>query len=44
MEGLAKKSNWMEYQTQVKDVEDLQENPLDIMKSTTIIIPTPIKV
>ena len=44
VEGLVGKSNWMDYQTQMKDTEALQENTLAIMKSTTIIIPTPSKV
>ena len=44
VEGLVEKYNWMDYQTNMKDLEDLQENPSGIMKSTTIIIPTPRKV
>ena len=44
MEGLDERNSWMKYQTQMKDADDLQENPLAIMKLTAIIIPTPSKV
>ena len=44
VEGLSGRDNWMEYQTRVKDAEALHENPLAIMKSTAIIVPTPRKI
>ena len=42
--GLDEKDNWMDYQIEMKDAEALRENPSAIVKSTTIIIPTPSKV
>ena len=44
VEGLVERANWMKYQKHVKYAYDLQENPLAIMKSTTVIVPTPSKV
>ena len=41
VEGLNENTNWMENQKQMKDANDLQENPLAIMKSIVVIIPTP---
>ena len=44
IEELAQRANLMEYQPKVESLENLQENPFAIMKSTTMIIPIPSKV
>ena len=44
VEGLAQRDNLMDYRSDMDDRETLKVNPYAIVKSTTMIIPTPSKV
>ena len=39
MEGLAEKTNWLDYPKPMENVEAPQENPLAMAKSTKMISP-----
>ena len=44
IEGLVERANLMEYQSSVESSERLQLNPSHLMKSSSMLVPTPSKV